>query len=623
MARRLVLTVLAFGAAAAGSLVASTVLTDILEERSVAAVGAALDEAGATEFTFAEADGLRMTISGTAPDEAARFAAISAASRAIAPDRIIDALEVAAAEPMAPPQFSLELLRNEDGISLIGLVPAETERDALVARLSDLGSIVDMVETADHAIPTRWIAALEFGLEAAELLPKAKISLSAGKVHVAAIAESTDDRDRLETRLRRTAPAGVVVTLDIAAPRPVLAPYTLRFSKDGNGARFEGCAAETARDRGRILAAAEQAGLAPGNQCTLALGAPSPRWADAATAGIRAVVSLGGGTLTITDADVTLIAPEATPEATFARVTADLEGTVPEPFSVFAVLPEQEEERPGIFDPESLRFTATLSPEGLAQLRGHVTDTARQEVTETMARALFGGANVYNATSVSDNAPEGWSVRVLAALEGLGHLHNGAATVTPGFVEVSGRTGSEDGPAEIAQLLADRLGATEDIRLEVRYDPLLDPKTAIPTEEACFERIELVKDGRKITFDPGSARLAADTYGLIEDIAEVLAECTHVPMEIAGHTDSQGREVMNLDLSQQRADAVLAALSAQRLTTANLVARGYGEALPIADNDTAEGREANRRIEFTRPTPPVNRGADRAEAPETSGEGDE
>ncbi len=69
-------------------------------------------------------------------------------------------------------------------------------------------------------------------------------------------------------------------------------------------------------------------------------------------------------------------------------------------------------------------------------------------------------------------------------------------------------------------------------------------------------------------------------------------------MEIAGYTDSQGREEMNQALSQSRAQAVLNALLARRVLTDNLTAHGYGEADPIADNDSEEGREANRRIEF-------------------------
>ena len=55
---------------------------------------------------------------------------------------------------------------------------------------------------------------------------------------------------------------------------------------------------------------------------------------------------------------------------------------------------------------------------------------------------------------------------------------------------------------------------------------------------------------------------------------------------------------MNEQLSQARADSVLNAIMERRVLTSNLTAKGYGETRPIADNDTEEGREANRRIEF-------------------------
>ena len=84
----------------------------------------------------------------------------------------------------------------------------------------------------------------------------------------------------------------------------------------------------------------------------------------------------------------------------------------------------------------------------------------------------------------------------------------------------------------------------------------------------------------------------------IDALTEILRDCRDVEMEIGGHTDSQGREVMNQRLSQARANAVLEAIMAERILTGNLTARGYGESLPIADNDTEDGREANRRIEF-------------------------
>ena len=69
-------------------------------------------------------------------------------------------------------------------------------------------------------------------------------------------------------------------------------------------------------------------------------------------------------------------------------------------------------------------------------------------------------------------------------------------------------------------------------------------------------------------------------------------------MEIGGHTDSQGREEMNQALSQSRAQALLNAIATRRILTSNLTAKGYGESLPISDNESETGREANRRIEF-------------------------
>ncbi len=91
----------------------------------------------------------------------------------------------------------------------------------------------------------------------------------------------------------------------------------------------------------------------------------------------------------------------------------------------------------------------------------------------------------------------------------------------------------------------------------------------------------------------------------MDEIAELLQLCGDIPLVIAGHTDSQGREVMNQQLSQERAQAVVDALRQRRVLTASYEVRGFGEEEPIATNDTEEGREANRRIEFKlrRPEP--------------------
>ena len=135
------------------------------------------------------------------------------------------------------------------------------------------------------------------------------------------------------------------------------------------------------------------------------------------------------------------------------------------------------------------------------------------------------------------------------------------------------------------------------------YSEALDPLAALPTPEECVELINVAGNKRKITFAPSSSDIEPDAIPTIDAIADILRDCQTVQIEISGHTDSQGREVMNEQLSQARADAVLNAIMARRVLTSNLTAKGYGESQPIADNGTEEGREANRRIEFRLVTP--------------------
>ena len=131
------------------------------------------------------------------------------------------------------------------------------------------------------------------------------------------------------------------------------------------------------------------------------------------------------------------------------------------------------------------------------------------------------------------------------------------------------------------------------------YVKQLDPIAGLPSPEECVAQIDSVTDARKILFDPGSASITIDTQPVVDDIADILKKCPNLRIQIAGYTDSQGREEMNQQLSQQRASAVLAALRLRRVPVSSFDAVGYGEADPIASNDTEEGREANRRIEFT------------------------
>ena len=238
---------------------------------------------GGYEWVDVQADGLQIVLTGTAPNEQTQLAAQRAAGHVVDPARVMNVMNVIQQDAIPAPRFSIEILRNDNGISLIGLVPASWDRDRFISGLkkaSGTGSVADFLERADYPSPETWDAATEFGRTAIGLLPRSKISLAADGITVTALADSDAQKASFEKSLKAKVPASVPVRVKITAPRPVITPFTVRFLIDENGPRFDACAAETPQGHARILAAARAAGI-DDPRCTIGLGAPSAQWAGA------------------------------------------------------------------------------------------------------------------------------------------------------------------------------------------------------------------------------------------------------------------------------------------------------------------------------------------------------
>ena len=568
-----------------------------VQDRSVVAVRETLIDRG-YDWASVIGDGLQVIVEGEAPTEASRFRAISASGSIVDASRVIDNISVAESGNIAAPKFAIEILRNDSGVSLIGLIPADTDRDRLAARITDIAngqSVTDLLESADYPVPNTWPAALNYSLRALEMLPRSKISVGAERVAINAISDSVADKDRLETALAHNTPDGVRLAVSISAPRPVISPFTARFTKDTDGVRFDACAADSPDAERVIMVAASAAGFEGKSSCVQALGVPSRTWGSAVAGAIDAVNSLGGGTVTISDTDVTLVALQGTEQSTFDSVVGELENALPDVFALNAELPATPQA--GADGPP--QFTATRSPEGAVQLRGRIPDDLINTAAENYAMAKFGRANVTMGTRVVSDLPAGWAVRVLAGIEALSKMSNGSVVVEPDQMIIKGNTGLETAKADITRLLIDKLGQKSSFEINVTYVKQLDPIASLPTPEECIAQIDAITNARKILFDPSSATITADTLPIVDDIADVLKKCADLRIQIAGFTDSQGREEMNQQLSQERAGAVLVALRQRRIPVSSIEAVGFGEADPIATNDTEDGREANRRIEFS------------------------
>jgi outer membrane protein OmpA-like peptidoglycan-associated protein len=116
---------------------------------------------------------------------------------------------------------------------------------------------------------------------------------------------------------------------------------------------------------------------------------------------------------------------------------------------------------------------------------------------------------------------------------------------------------------------------------------------------------KLASDGRVVTrgifFDVASDRIRPESTPTLEEIGDMLQDYPELRIAIEGHTDSDGDDSYNQELSQRRAEAVRQFLiDTYEIDSGRLQAEGLGESVPVGDNATAEGKQQNRRVELVR-----------------------
>lgn len=131
-----------------------------------------------------------------------------------------------------------------------------------------------------------------------------------------------------------------------------------------------------------------------------------------------------------------------------------------------------------------------------------------------------------------------------------------------------------------------------------RLDRCPNTAAGVKVDETGCEVVTLETINLYVTFPIDSAQIGSEFDAEIRQVAEAMRDDEEVTVEIAGHSDSTGRAEYNLDLSQRRAESVADRLvNVYGIDSSRVTAVGYGEAEPLASNDTAEGRAQNRRVE--------------------------
>ena len=551
------------------------------------------------EWLNVEPNGLLIELSGQAPGKVERLVALTAIRSAFKPSRIVDEITVAPLPAAGANAFAVRLLRQGDRVQVFGELPDRASRERIIAAINDSGpvsnledwSVLHEVEPSDA-----WSQALEFGLRGLELVPGANLHLSETAATIEGSLESQAELDRVRSLLNPIRPPSLSLDFRVAAPRPLHVPFLFDLQLEDGVIRLAACHAETDSDRARILSELEIHGTVAEGRCELARGAPSGDWVDAIATSLSAFGSAGGGRLRIEGFNVFAAPAETGAGAEFADRFNEMSGTLPDRFLVRPVSSEEIERR-AVGRSRDVILQVETTPGRRVELSGRTADEKAIQIISSFAKvALAPTELVINLETDSAISVESTG-RVLAGLEALALLHAGMTTVGERYVEVTGSSGKPYIDDEVSEVLSKYLDNSE-FAVNVDYDAYIFADPPIMDPRLCVSLATEIVESNKLTFDPGSANLSAEVYPTIRQLAVVLQNCAHARIEIGGHTDNQGREQMNLALSTRRARAVLDALLAEGVLTQNFVAVGYGESEPIADNDTEEGRDQNRRIEF-------------------------
>ncbi|MEQ1770733.1 MAG: OmpA family protein [Devosia sp.] len=274
--------------------------------------------------------------------------------------------------------------------------------------------------------------------------------------------------------------------------------------------------------------------------------------------------------------------PASAAQEAVPSVEEPAEVSTPEPVPVAA--PSAAPADPPLPVPASLVFEAARQRGQGVALSGAVPAEA--------ARSYFGvvaGNVATEAVTIDPKLPPEFITNAMAAIAGVNQLVEGRS----GF---DGKRWWLSGKAADETIRNAVVASVEALPSSVDWSVKVD---LVPAVDLCRDTVNALAARNVIVFQSGSARLADTSTTALDELAVDLRICPDAIVHVEGHTDADGPEEINLALSVSRAEAVVEALIERGVAIERLYAEGYGESMPIASNETRDGKQANRRIAFT------------------------
>lgn len=523
-----------------------------------------------------------------------------------------------------------------DDISLSGGAPDAAARLSLVEKAGLESSDLELLSGVDDR--TKWLAATDFALRQLRQFEEGEVRLSDMTLSMSGRAKSRASYETVSIVLASGVPSDLEIG-DVEITPPLESPFNWQAEYDGTTITVIGFVPdeqavesfETAQpDNTKLNLDVENASGAPPNFTSnaAALISAFARVSEGAAEINDDAISFSGNPLSGEDAEalaselaalnveIDLIPIDDDASQTNTPLVAESDIQTPElpALDELAAPPslatQQSDDAPQdaaeivatepeieVITPELPNLTALSTPPVLPVTPPAAVVPEPEEAETTSAPEI--DTDVQEAASAqngaADNAtPQADIVEPLAEA-----VPDQPSIVTPPLPNLATLSAPPEMPVDATQQADAATAEIASLANEISSAP--PPAIRVSAVNLCRAQLADFQSENSILFAPASTNFAEESAEPLSRLSAFLQECPSVEVYVEGHTDSDGPEGANLALSVARAEAVVVKLIESGVDAGRLYAVGYGESVPLVSNDTRAGKSQNRRIEFEIP----------------------
>lgn len=477
-------------------------------------------------------------------------------------------------------------------VSLSGYVPDEMTAEQLLETVTSAfpdAEIANAMEIASGA-PDGFGEAANFAIAALTRFDRGGVALDGLLLDISGKAQTVEDYESILAAFSGALPQGMQVVSSVITPATV-SDYGWRGTKADGIVTLTGFVPSREAKR-ELIALADELfrGDKLVDEVRIAAGEPRIDWIGGVKFAMHQLARLKQGAVGLDDRTFS-IEGEADSSEAFSALLEGNAQTLPASLEL-----GRADVTPPAVSP--FRFAVGRGP-ATVRVEGYIESEADRDTIVATVRETFGSENLEENLIFASGAPEGYLDAAKIAVHAVSRLAGGHFELTGSDLNIAGGAYYPAAAGALADTIGDSMPPGFNVALSVSVRQPEQPVKPL----RCRDILEKALRVARIEFDGGNREVSPGSYGSLDRVAATVERCPEALIEVAAHTDSDGSTKHNLELSQARADAILEFLVDAGIKRERITAVGHGEADPVADNSTEEGKTANRRIEFVLAVP--------------------